>query len=103
MTITPEVLVGFAAGLLAVLFEYVPGLSGWYDKQRDEHKRLLMLGLLVLVCAVVFAVGCAGYLDTVSCDQAGVLQLLWMLGIAIGVNQGVHRIGKRPETAEAAG
>ena len=103
MTITPEVLVGFAAGLLAVLFEYVPGLSPWYDKRTPEQKRLIMLGLLVLVCLAVFGLGCAGYLDTVSCDQAGAMQLVWMLLVAIGVNQGVHRIGKRPEAAEAAG
>jgi len=100
MTITPEIIVGVAAGLLAVLFEYLPGMAPWYDKLSAEYKRLLMLGLLVLVAAGVFGLDCGGLLDTsVSCDSAGALQLLWLVGIAIGINQGVHLISKRPATS----
>jgi len=101
MTITPEIIVGVSAGLLAVLFEYVPGLSPWYDKLSAEYKRLLMLGLLVVVALGVFGLDCGGLLDTsVSCDSAGALQLLWIIGVAIGINQGVHLISKRPAVTQ---
>lgn len=97
MTITPEILVGFAAGALSVIFEYVPGLAPWYDKLAPEYKRLMMLGLLVAVALAVYGISCAGWVEAVTCDQLGVVQLGWMVLVAIGINQGVHRIGKKPE------
>lgn len=97
MTITPEILVGFAGGLLAVIFEYVPGIAPWYEKLAPEFKRLMMLGLLVAVALAVYGASCAGWVEAVTCDELGVMQLGWMILVAIGVNQGVHRIGKKPD------
>ena len=54
-----------------------------------------MLGLLVLVALGIFGLSCGGYLNGVSCDDGGIMQLLWMIAIAVGVNQGAHGLGKR--------
>lgn len=95
MTITPEVLSGFAGALLAMLFEYVPGLAGWYEPLLPEHKRLIMLGVLIVVSVVIFALSCGGYVSGPECSDSGALGLLWMILVAIGINQGTHLLGKR--------
>ncbi len=94
MTLSPELLVAVAAGMLAVAFEYIPGLHPRYDALSPEWKRLVMLGMLILVCLGAFGLGCAGKL-AVSCDADGALYLLGLLAVAIAANQGVHSIGKR--------
>jgi len=95
MTITSEVLTGLSAALLALLFEYVPGLSGWYAALIPQYKKLTMAGLLLLVALVVFGLSCGGYIDGPTCDDRGAMDLLWMLAIAVGINQGTHSISKR--------
>jgi hypothetical protein len=91
-----EILVGLAGIVLSVLFEYFPGLSDWYDKLQDNYQRLLMLGMLVVVAGVVFAMNCegwfAGKIPVIECSEAGVEELVWLFIIALGSNQTTHRI-----------
>jgi hypothetical protein len=47
--LSPEHLSALAGLLLSLLFSYVPGLSTWYDAQGPTTKRLIMLGLLLVV------------------------------------------------------
>ena len=97
MDISPEVVSGFAGALLALLFDYVPGLNTWYGDLLPEHKRLIMLGLLVAVAGGIFALGCGGYIgDALVCSDKGALKLLWTVLTAIGINQTTHLIGKKP-------
>jgi len=95
MTLSPDVLLWVGAGLLSVILEYTPVLAPRYDALDATKKRLIMLGLLVLATIGAFGLGCAGRV-AVSCDLNGALDLAAMLGIAIGINQGVHGISKRP-------
>jgi len=89
---------GIVAALLSLVFSYVPGLNAWFDALKTEYKRLIMLGLLVLVSAVIYGVACAGFAPaigvTATCDEAGAIELLKILLAAIVANQGVYKITK---------
>ena len=100
MDITPEVLASFAGMLLALLFEYVPGLAPWYDKLEQVRKQLVMLGLVVAVALIAFGLSCGGYLNSVACDDKGALGLLWTVGLALTANQGVHMITRKASASE---
>jgi len=100
-----EVLAAIAGSLLSLLFSYVPGLSEWYANlgvaQNDDgtRKRLVMLGLLCLVAAGSFGLGCAGWAAdfglSISCDQKGVMGLLQALLLAVMANQSTYKISPK--------
>jgi hypothetical protein len=88
---TAEQLTVIAGALLSVFFSYVPGLKSRYEPLGAETKRLVMLGLLVLAVAGVFALACSrfgAYLNiSVSCDEPGIVGLVWSLVLAVMANQ----------------
>jgi hypothetical protein len=87
-----------AGAILSLLFEYVPGLSGWYEGQTGTTKRLVMLGAIVVVAAAVYGLSC---FNTpwiyVECSTAGLFDLLLAIVAAITANQGVYLLTKRPQ------
>lgn len=97
--LTPEGLALIAGAALSLAFEYIPGLHPWFDALDDTKKRLLMLGVLAVTTAGIFGLGCAGQLPldfgSLTCDTAGVWQLVWLLVLAIAGNQSVHLVTKR--------
>lgn len=93
-TITPDVLSYVLAGLMAIAFDWFPVLSTWYDGLSKARKQQVMAALLAVVILVVFGLGCAGVLAALSCDKDQVAKLISMYLIAIGINQGVHKISK---------
>lgn len=96
VTLTPELLIVIVSGLLAFVFEYFPKLKDWYDAQSEAAKKQIMLGLLVLTVAVVFAGSCFGLFNTGrTCEVKTALDFLVMVFVAIGVNQGVHKLTKK--------
>jgi hypothetical protein len=88
----PTIITTVAATLLAVLFEYVPGLHKWYNALEDTKQRLVMLGLLFLVVAGGFGLSCANWLAAWPCTQAGVKDAVFALVLAIAANQGTYQI-----------
>lgn len=93
---TPEQLATIAAFLLFVLFEYVPGFAGWYGNFTAVQKRLTMVGLLALAGLGALGLSCAGVLSYFACTWAGLWQALYLIGLAIAVNQGSHKLLKKP-------
>ena len=93
---TDVILAGIVSVVLSVLFEYVPGLSTWYNALKDNYQRLFMLGLLVIVAGVIFGLNCAGwltaYIPSISCNEKGLQELIWLLVVSIAANQGTHRL-----------
>jgi len=98
MTITPEALTGIAAAILALAFEYIPGLESRYGKLIPQHKALTMGGLLLLSAAIIFGLGCGNVLDAgMTCDTQGAFDMFLVFLVSAGVNQGVFLlIKKRP-------
>jgi len=107
MELTPELLAGAVAIILSLLFSYIPGLNTWYAGLKDEFKRLLMLGLLVLVAIVVYALACWQLLEDLTgiiltCDRSGLIGMIRILVVAIIANQSVYSISLRTEAVRTA-
>ena len=93
---TAEQLIAIAGAILSLAFSYIPGLKNRYEPLSDEMKRLVMLGLLVLVVAGVFGLACSrfgAYVGiAVACDEPGLVALVWALVLAIMANQSTYLI-----------
>jgi hypothetical protein len=88
---TAELLVSIAAILISLAGSYLPGFAPWYGGLVGDMKRLVMLGLLVLIVVVTFSLNCFGFgADigiVVACSQAGAIMLLKLFITAIIANQ----------------
>jgi hypothetical protein len=89
--VSPALLLALVAGGLALAFDYLPGLAAWFDGLLDWQKRLWNAGLVTGFAIVIFAGQCAGiFITNLVCDLKGALDLLYMVFLAITINQGVH-------------
>jgi hypothetical protein len=76
---------------LALIFDYFPSVRTWFDALTDAQKRLLNAGLILLAAVVLFAGDCLAVFDTnLVCDTRGALDTVYLVFLAITVNQGVH-------------
>jgi hypothetical protein len=101
--ITSESLAAIAAAILSLLFSYVPGLNVWFAALKQEFKRLIMAGLLLVVSIVFFYLGCQGILVTgIDCTQNGVIQLVWIFVLALMANQSTYQITPLPDSVRSA-
>ena len=89
---SPELVSAIAAVLLSVGFEYIPGLSKWYNALPDTSQRLIMLGCLCITVAGAFGLSCAGWLSVFQCTNAGIRDAVFALILAVAANQGVYNI-----------
>ena len=98
---TSEQLVAAAAVLLAMLFEYVPGLQRWYDglgedESNGTYKRLVMLACLAIITGGVYVLSCVLMVEQfVTCDAAGVWGLVRLFVSAVIVNQSAYLIAPK--------
>ena len=94
---TPEQIAAIAGVVLALVFEYVPGISTWYELKDEQTKRLFMLGAMVLVVAGAYGLSCASLLAVWVCTWSGAWDAVLALVSAIVANQGVHLLIKKPK------
>ncbi|RLC76903.1 MAG: hypothetical protein DRJ03_22330 [Chloroflexi bacterium] len=103
---TSEQLVAAAALLLALLFEYVPGLQRWYDGLGEDadnktYKRLVMLACLAAVAGGAYVLSCVLMVEQlVTCDAAGVWGLVRLFVAAVVVNQSAYLIAPRRKSPQ---
>ena len=82
--------------VVSLVFSYVPGLKTWYEAQ-SGYKSLIMLGVLVLVSAAYFGLGCTNW-DIgiiVTCDKEGLMALLFAFVKIVLANQSTYLLTKR--------
>ena len=102
MNVNSTLIVSIAAVLLSLVFSYIPGLRVAYGKLSTEAKRLIMLGLLVLVCAAVFALQCWSIITTnLTCNKQGVIDLVQLFIVALVSNQGTYLITPQAKDVKA--
>ena len=95
LALTPESLTVLLSGLLAILFDWLPGLATRFDSLSKLKKQQVMIVLLSLVVALVFAGSCRGLFETgLICSPESLPQLLEYILTAAGVNQAVHLLTK---------
>lgn len=100
--ITPEKIVAVLVSLLAVAFDYAPGLRTWFDALETGPKRLLTAGLSALIAVVIFIGQCYGILLTnITCTPKDAVSLIYGIILAVLVNYGIHR-ATRPDATQRA-
>jgi hypothetical protein len=96
---TPELIASTAGIILSLFFSYVPKASDWYVGLDGTRKRLVMLGILLVVALSVFGLTCAGLTQySVSCDRAGAIQIINAFIAAVIANQSTYML--TPKTAK---
>lgn len=91
--------ISMAAGVLLSLgFSYIPGLAEKFAGLSPTHKRVVMLGLLVLVTCGIFGISCFRSPAANSCDQNSAWKFLRALVMAIIANQSAYALSPRPGT-----
>ena len=84
--------------LVSLIFLYVPGAKAKLDEQTPEVKRLVMLGLMALVALGSLGLACAGFAADfgipLTCDRAGIVELVKAFFLAVGANQTTYMIAK---------
>ncbi len=91
-----DIILNVAAIALSLLFEYVPPLKQRFDGLSSHQKPMVMLGLVVVVTAALTGVSCldVGY-SVVTCDKAGMTDMVKALFTALISNQVAHLYTKR--------
>lgn len=100
---SPETLLHISAIVLSLAFIYIPYLQEKYDALTATGKRLVMLGLLFVVNAAVFALSCGGQFDYYTCDVDGVWAAVKLFAETIIINQTTYLVAPRraePEPVE---
>lgn len=103
----PTLISSIAGAILSLLFSYVPGLRDKFEQLSPDHKRLAMLGLLLLVVLGALGLSCINKSTAFTCDEAGLWQALEAFLAAAIANQtayalspGVHKEYVETELAE---
>jgi len=100
--VTPEFLLVIVAGVLALAFDYFPGVAAWFDALKADAKRQLNAVLVIGTAAVIFAGTCfSWFITNLICSVKGGFDTLYIVFLAIGVNQGVHLLLKPSKALKA--
>lgn len=83
--------------LLAIIFEYVPGAAGWFQKlPSPQHKRLVMLLLMIVVGVGAYVGSCVTpLLPSIACTESGAWVVVKAVVVAIVASQSLHPLTKR--------
>lgn len=90
-----ELLASIAGIVLSLVFSYIPGVSTWFEKLLPSVKQAVMGGLLFLVAAAIFGLGCAGIDVGVTCDVTGLIEMVQILIAALVANQSAYLITRK--------
>lgn len=93
--LTPDWLAMVAGVILSLLFSYVPGLNTKFQSLDATYKRLVMLGLLLLVAVGVFGLSCAGIVSGVACDRGGLVAVIQAFILAAMANQAMYQLSPK--------
>jgi len=91
---TQEELAALCGIVTSVVFSYFPGVKTWFDAKPANVKRLLQVGVAVVVAAVVFGLGCAGIV-TADCSTAGALAMARLIIVFVVANQTAYAVTPR--------
>ena len=95
LALTPESLTALLSGLLAILFDWFPGLAPRFDSLSKLKKQQVMILLLTGVVGLVFAGSCGGLFEIgLACSPESLPQLLEYILMAAAANQAVHLLTK---------
>lgn len=89
MSLNSTAILTLVSSALAIVFEYFPVLHQKYNALPDNQQRLIMLALVVVAAAALFANECRA---ETACYSAGWESAITALFTALAANQATHRI-----------
>ena len=96
----------YSGVVLSLVFSYVPGLSVKYASLSETVKRLIMLGMLLLVSVAVVGLACSGFGEDmgifITCDKAGFVGVIKAFVLAMVANQAAYKISPVTEKVREA-
>ncbi len=102
-----DFLSSIAGAALSLAFSYLPGASDWFGQLDGTHKRLVMLGLLLLTSLAVFGLSCgplaADLGIEIACSQSGAIGLGRAFLLALVANQAAFSISPQSSLAKNGG
>lgn len=93
--LTPEMLLFLLGIVQSLFFEYVPKVEAWYGALEDKVKRLLQAGVLLVIAAVIFGLGCGNVISGVACNLDSLYELIFVYFLALMANQTTHRVFRK--------
>lgn len=103
MDLTPSILAAGTAVILSLLATYVPGFNTWHAKLSTEAKQLLWAVILLATVLVTVTWHCeTGTACLVSGWREYLEAYVHALLLAVGANQGAHRLMPEPEAVKVA-
>lgn len=102
--INSELIAMIVGAFVSVLFSYFPKLNTLFAALQANKKKLIMLGIMILISAGLYAGDC--YLDLwitdLVCGKEGVWRLVTILIASIVGNQGAFSITPQPTAVRVA-
>lgn len=96
-----ELLSSISAIFFSLAFSYIPGIETWYTPLPSNTKRLIMVGVLFVVSLGSVGLACTGLAADfgfeLTCDRAGVLQVVSAFIAALMANQAAYKLTPRKE------
>ncbi len=98
VTFSSDLLIMIAGVVLSAAFTYIPKFNTWFAMKSNEVKQLIMLGLLFVTTAVVFALGCFELIpiENFVCDKNTTVYFIYTFILAAISNQSADRILPKP-------
>lgn len=98
VTFSSDLLIMIAGVVLSAAFTYIPKFNTWFAVKSNEVKQLIMLGLLFVITAVVFALGCFELvpIENFVCDKNTTVYFIYTFILAAISNQSADRILPKP-------
>lgn len=101
--VTSDLMALIIGAVISVLFSYVPGLNAAYAALKEEYKKLIMLGLLIIVSGVIYVGSCKGWFVTdIVCGKEGIWSLLTILIYSVVGNQGAFKLSPTAKSVRIA-
>lgn len=96
---THEFITLAAGTLLSLLFSYIPKLNVWYNAMTAEVKRLVMLGMLLIISAAVFLLAFYGVIEIEGWGdlQSNIVLFVKTFVMALIANQSTYLITPQTE------
>lgn len=101
--LTPELTAAIVAGVISLLFTYIPTLREKFAAQSEDAKKTIMGAITIVAAVAVYVLACVPALGFpyVACPTGGFWELIGTILIALGVNQGIDRISPEPASVKA--
>lgn len=95
MHIDSGMILVIAAGAMSLFFDYFPGFAAKFDALKTEQKRLITVGLGILVAVVLTGLQVAGIIQSdIQLNLAALANLAYNIVLAVAVQFGFHRATK---------